>query len=133
VSSVWTIGKGRKEDKVNEGGVGMFSVALVLSKEDLGVLVSNFVEVFKDEADMKADQLVEFLSVVFEELLDEYGVDRVIVKLGEVYREVDSSEEFMDLVKEVYGDLALVLTLEGEAKVEDGSDIEQAEQAVEGK
>jgi hypothetical protein len=115
----------------------MFSVALVLSKEDLDVLVSDFVEVFKDElgseSGIKADQSVEFLSVVFEGLLDEYGVDRVIVKLGEVYCDVGSSEEFMNLVKGVYRDLALVLTLEGEARVEDGSDIEQAEQAVEGK
>jgi len=109
----------------------MFSVALVLSKEDLDVLISDFVEVFKDElgsrSGIKADQAVEFLSIVFEELLDEYGVDQVIVKLGEVYREVGSSEEFVDLVREVYRDLASVLTLKGEAGVEDGSDIEQAE------
>jgi hypothetical protein len=64
--------------------------------------------------------------------LDEYGVDRVIVKLGEVYREVGDSEEFVSLVKEVCGDLVAVLSLERE--VEDVSDggVKQSEQVVGG-
>jgi len=113
----------------------MFSVALVLSQEDLVVLVSDFVEVFKDElgseSGIKADQLDGYLSVLFEELLDEYGVGRVIVKLGEVYREVGSSEEFVSVVKEVCGDLVSVLSSEREVEDVSEGDVRQSEQVVE--
>ena len=94
----------------------MFSFAIVLDEEDLRVLVSDFVEVLRDElggdVEVTVEQLAEVLAVLFEELLDEYEVDEVVVKVGEGCREVGSGEEFVDLVKEFYGDLMEVLTSE---------------------
>jgi len=108
----------------------MFSFAIVLDEEDLRVLVSDFVEVLRDElggdVEVTAEQLAEVLAVLFEELLDEYEVDEVVVKVGEGCREVSSGEEFVDLVKEFYGDLMGILSLESE-----GEGIAEGEQEVE--
>jgi hypothetical protein len=96
----------------------MFSFAIVLSEEDLRVLVSDFVEVLRDElgegAEITAEQLVEVLAVSFEGLLDEYDVDEMLIKVDGGCREVSSGEEFAALVKEFYGDLIGILSSESE-------------------
>jgi hypothetical protein len=102
--------------------VGMFSFAIVLSEEDLKVLVSDFVEVLRDElggdAEVTAEQLAEVLADLFEELLDEYEVDEAVVKVGGVCREVGNGEKFVALVEEFYGDLMGILSSESEVRGE---------------
>jgi hypothetical protein len=100
----------------------MFSFAIVLGEEDLKVLVSDFVEVLKEElgegVEITAEQLVEVLAVSFEGLLDEYDVDEMVIKVNGGCREVSSGEEFVALVKEFYGDLMGVLSSESEVRGE---------------
>jgi len=92
----------------------MYSFAIILSEEDLKVLISDFVEVLKEElggrVEVSVEQVVEVLSVIFEEFLDGYEVDKMVVKVGGECREVGSSEEFIALVKEFYGDVMNVLS-----------------------
>jgi hypothetical protein len=50
-------------------------------------------------------EIEEFLSMCFEDLLEEYGVDEAMIFIGEKWREVDSGALFVELVKEKYGGL----------------------------
>jgi hypothetical protein len=92
----------------------MVSFAIVLGEEDLKVLIFDFVEILKEQLSNKgkvtAEQLAEVLMVLFEELVDEYEVDGMIVKVGGECYMANSGEEFVELVKKFYGnDLAEIL------------------------
>jgi hypothetical protein len=50
-------------------------------------------------------EMEEFLSVCFEDLLDEYDVDEAMIFVGGKWREVDSGALFVELVNEQYGGL----------------------------
>ncbi len=97
----------------------MYSFAIILSEEDLKLLISDFVEVLNEELgggiEVSVEQVVEVLSIIFEEFLDGYEVDKMVVKVGGECREVGGSEEFIALIKEFYGgDVMNVLSLGSE-------------------
>jgi hypothetical protein len=84
----------------------MFLMAIVLGEEELKNLVFDLVEVVKEEfggrGGLTVEQLEEFLAVSFEELLGEYGVDEVVVRLQEKWCEVSDGRSFVDLVNDFY-------------------------------
>jgi hypothetical protein len=87
-------------------------MAIVLGEEELRNLVSDLVEVVKEEfgGGLTSEQLEEFLAILFEELLGEYDVDEVVVRLQDKWYEVGDGRSFVDLVKEVYKELEGLLS-----------------------
>jgi len=92
----------------------MFPVAIVLNKEDLEALVSDLVEVVKEEfageGSLTVEQLEEFLVISFEELLQEYEVDGAVVLLPDKWYEVRDGGSFVSVVKDFYKGLESFLT-----------------------
>jgi len=84
----------------------MFRVAIVLGEEDLRNLVSDLVEVIREEfsagGSFSIEQLEEFLAILFEELLEEYEVNEVVVLLQDKWYEVCDGESFVGVVKDFY-------------------------------
>jgi len=88
----------------------MFTKAIVLSESEFRSLVSDLVEVARGEfGDVDSSKLEEFLAVAFEEVLDAYGVDEVMVNLNGEWHEVTDAESFMSLVGVCYKDLGGML------------------------
>jgi nitrogen regulatory protein PII len=84
----------------------MFKMAIVLGEEELKNLVFDLVEAVKEEfgggEGLTVEQLEEFLAISFEELLEEYDVDEVVVHLQEKWYEVGDGRSFVNLVKDFY-------------------------------
>jgi hypothetical protein len=98
----------------------MFTRAIVLGEDEFRLLVSDLVEVAKGEfGEVDSSRLEEFLVVAFEEVLDAYEVDEVMVNLGGVWYEVIDGENFVNVIKEYYGDLdGMLKNVEGEEEKE---------------
>jgi len=89
--------------------------AIVLDEEGCKALVSDFVDLAKEEFkgrnDLVLEELEEFLGVVFEEVLGVYEADCAMLNLGgEWYTVVDRSSFVSDVVKRFYKDLSEILS-----------------------
>jgi hypothetical protein len=89
--------------------------AVVLNEEGFKALVSDFVELAKEEfkgrSDLALEELEEFLGVAFEEVLDVYEVDYAMLNLeGEWYTVVDGKSFVSGVVKRFYKDLSEILS-----------------------
>ena len=91
----------------------MYRKAIVLDNTEFRELVSDLGRMMREEfADRYAEEITlqemeEFLSVYFEDLLDEYDVDEAMIFVGGKWREVDSGALFVELVNEQYGGLGV--------------------------
>jgi hypothetical protein len=91
----------------------MFTKAIVLGDAEFRSLVTDFIEMAREEFEGKEDLTVEefeeFLGTAFEEVLDVYGVDEAVVHLKGEWREVSKGEDFVDEVRRYYKDLDKML------------------------
>jgi hypothetical protein len=91
----------------------MFTKAILLSEADFRSLVSDFIEMAREEFEGRNDltlkEVEEFLGAAFEEVLGAYGVDEAMVCLEGEWREVRDGVGFVDVVRMYYGDLGEML------------------------
>jgi hypothetical protein len=98
----------------------MFTRAIVLGEEEFRGLVSDLIEMVREEfegrGDLTMEEFEDFWGMAFEELLDAYGVDQAMMYLGgEWHTVVDGRGFLFDVVKKFYGELDVLL---GEVKGE---------------
>jgi hypothetical protein len=84
----------------------MFTKGYVLSDTEFRLLVADLIDDFVETygKDVREEDIENFLEDAFEALLEEGKVDMIVV-LERKVRELYEGEEFVDYIRERYGDL----------------------------
>ena len=92
----------------------MFTKAILLSEAEFRSLVSDFIEMAREEFEGRNDltlkEFEEFLGAAFEEVLNVYGVDQAMIYLkGNWLTVIDGKDFVLDAVRRYYKDLDGIL------------------------